>query len=298
MAHPLNRPELSEDKTIVTDGFGLLQPRIGVSLESANKSFFSRIFAGQGGIDPYSGAVSDVYQDLFGEGIFTGKGIYDVDAFLAVLGDTIPENRVLSHDLLEGSYLHAGLVSDIEFVDSYPYQFRSYTERMHRWIRGDWQLLPWLLSHVKNARGERVKNPLPFLARWKMLDNLKRSLLYPCLALIMFLAFCHLPGQAYVWLLFSLLCLSSTLLIAVVNSLADRSYRYYGQRFHTTIYYGLKAVLLQVGLLFLFLSGLQGVGRGDPQLVSRPVFKKTSAGLGHGCGCGEKAERQLRRYVS
>lgn len=275
MAHPLNRPELSEDKTIVTDGFGLLQPRIGVSLESANKSFFSRIFAGQGGIDPYSGAVSDVYQDLFGEGIFTGKGIYDVDAFLAVLGDTIPENRVLSHDLLEGSYLHAGLVSDIEFVDSYPYQFRSYTERMHRWIRGDWQLLPWLLSHVKNARGERVKNPLPFLARWKMLDNLKRSLLYPCLALIMFLAFCHLPGQAYVWLLFSLLCLSSTLLIAVVNSLADRSYRYYGQRFHTTIYYGLKAVLLQVGLLFLFLP-YQGYKALDAVIRSlyRVLFSK------------------------
>jgi len=122
MAHPLHRPVIDEQKGIVTEGYGLLQPRIGFDIESVNKSLFSRIFAGEEGIDPYASAISDVYQDLFGEGIFTGKGIYDLEVFQKLLKDAIPDNTVLSHDLLEGSYVRAGLVTDIEFIDGYPFK--------------------------------------------------------------------------------------------------------------------------------------------------------------------------------
>ena len=141
----------------MVSGYGLLQPRVAVDLESANRSHFSRIFAGQGGVDPYGSAASDVYHDLFGEGTYTGKGIFDVDAFLACLDRRLPQNAVLSHDLLEGSYLHAGLIGDVELTDGYPYQVSSYFSRLHRWVRGDWQLLPWL---GRSAGRETVCGPI------------------------------------------------------------------------------------------------------------------------------------------
>lgn len=176
MLHPLNRPVIDRRRGVVVSGYGLLQPRVAVDLESANRSHFSRIFAGQGGVDPYGSAASDVYHDLFGEGTYTGKGIFDVDAFLACLDRRLPQNSVLSHDLLEGSYLHAGLIGDVELTDGYPYQVSSYFSRLHRWVRGDWQLLPWLGRSVRNEEGERIKNPLGDLPRWKIVDNLRRSL--------------------------------------------------------------------------------------------------------------------------
>ena len=144
LAHPLNRPVLDPDTKKIVRGYGLLQPKIAISHNSANRSFFSRLFGGQSGIDSYSGAVSDPYQDLFQRGIFTGKGIYDVRVFHNILWDRIPENSILSHDLLEGSLVKAGLVTDIELIDDYPVTYLNALERMHRWVRGDWQLLPWL----------------------------------------------------------------------------------------------------------------------------------------------------------
>ncbi|HEX3043584.1 MAG TPA: glucoamylase family protein, partial [Bacillota bacterium] len=181
IAHPLNAPVLNSKKTRVIRGYGLLQPRISITHASINSSLFARLFGGKAGIDIYSGAVSDPYQDLFQYGIFTGKGIYDVKVFHQLLRLRIPENSILSHDLLEGSILHAGLVSDIELFDDYPSNYISSLSRMHRWVRGDWQLLPWLTSWTRNHKGHKTPVRLPLVARWQMLDNLRRSVLGPVL---------------------------------------------------------------------------------------------------------------------
>ena len=162
MAHILNRPEVKNG--IVVKGHALMQPRIGINLDISNKNIFTKIFAGAGGIDNYTNAISDVYQDNFGEGIFTGKGIYDVEVFSEVLKKEIPENTVLSHDLLEGSYLRCGLVTDVMLMDGYPTKYASFMNRLARWTRGDWQIYRWLKSKLNS------------LSKFKIFDNLRRSL--------------------------------------------------------------------------------------------------------------------------
>lgn len=253
MAHPLNRPIIDRRLGRVVEGYGLLQPRISVDIESANQTLFSRIFAGQGGIDPYTVAVSDVYQDLFGEAIFTGKGIYDIDVFQKTLKNAIPENTVLSHDLLEGSYVRVGLVTDIELIDGYPTRYNSYMARMHRWVRGDWQLIPWLRSKVRNRLGQYEQNPLSIISKWKIIDNLRRSLLAPALLLLIILGFGILPGNNLVWLLFAMLTIAFTLVTSTIDAVLAKSYRFYRERCHATIICGVKAALYQVGLLLMFL---------------------------------------------
>jgi cyclic beta-1,2-glucan synthetase len=200
MIHPLNLPHIDEEKGIVVRGYGLMQPRIGFDIESVNKSLFSRIFAGEEGRDPYASAVSDVYQDLFGEGIFTGKGIYDIDVFQKVLADAIPENTILSHDLLEGSYIRVGLVSDLELIDGYPSKYNSYAMRLHRWVRGDWQLLQWLGGRIRNKKGNKIKNPITAVSKWKIIDNLRRSLVAPALMLLSAFGFSIFPGNTLMWI--------------------------------------------------------------------------------------------------
>ena len=175
MAHILNKPQIDNEKNIVVNGYGIMQPRIGINLEDGNKSLFTKVFAGLPGTDAYANAISDVYQDNFGEGIYTGKGIYDLQVFSKILKNRMPENKILSHDLLEGNYLRCGLVSDIMLLDGYPYKYNSFTSRLHRWIRGDWQIIEWLFPNVKNAQGNRQKNPLNKLSKFKILDNLRRS---------------------------------------------------------------------------------------------------------------------------
>ena len=177
MAHILNEAILDNKKNIVKEGYGIIQPRIGIDIESTNKSLFTKIFAGIGGMDFYSNAVSDLYQDNFNEGIFTGKGIYDLEIFDKVLKNAIPENTVLSHDLLEGLYLKCGLATDIVLFDSYPSNFISYIKRASRWVRGDWQIIKWLKKKIKDKNGNTIINPLGELDRFKILDNLRRSLL-------------------------------------------------------------------------------------------------------------------------
>jgi len=253
MMHTLNRPVIDKNKGIVVDGYGLLQPRIGVDLESANKSLFSRIFAGEYGIDPYSNAVSDIYQDLFGEGIFTGKGIYDLEVFYNLLKDAIPQNTVLSHDLLEGSYVRAGLVTDIELIDSFPSKYISFSNRAHRWVRGDWQLLRWLGPTVVNNKGNRVKNPLSIISRWKILDNIRRSLVSPLLMLIIVLGFGILPGNCFFWLGISVLAQAFPLVTGVIDHILSKKFRTRSQKRHIPVITGLKATLLRVLLLFIFL---------------------------------------------
>lgn len=186
MAHPLNRPQFDSARKIVTEGYALLQPRVDVSLTSANRSWFARLHAGDAGIDPYTRAVSDVYQDLFREGSFIGKGIYDVDAFERALAGRLPENRILSHDLLESVFARCALVSDVKLYEAYPSRYLVDVGRRRRWIRGDWQIVRWLLPWVTGADRPRIANPISALSRWKIFDNLRRSLVPIALLLFLF----------------------------------------------------------------------------------------------------------------
>jgi len=176
MAHPLNRPILDPETNTVAEGHALLRPQVAISVDSAQRSWIARIFSGLPGFDPYSALVSDVYHDLHGVASFTGKGIYDVQAFDAAVGERFPENAILSHDLIEGEHARTGLVP-VELVEDYPATYGAFSKRKHRWVRGDWQLLPWLFSHPPVLGGRAAKNPLAALSRWKIVDNLRRSLL-------------------------------------------------------------------------------------------------------------------------
>jgi cyclic beta-1,2-glucan synthetase len=176
IAHLLNRARIDPLRRVVVEGYGILQPGVATIVEATSETWFSRWNQGDTGIDPYTQSVSDVYQDLFGEGSFIGKGIYDVDAFVDTMADRFPDNRILSHDLLEGCYARAGLVGDIRVHESFPATYAGDAARRHRWMRGDWQIAGWLFPTVPNATGGRVANPLDGLARWKILDNLRRGL--------------------------------------------------------------------------------------------------------------------------
>jgi len=191
MAHPLNRPSIDRSSGRVVEGHAVLQPRITPSLPAAGEgSLFLRVFAGPCGIDPYAAAVSDVYQDLLGEGSYTGKGIYDVDAFEKALAGRVPESSVLSHDLLEGIFARAGLVSDVDLVEDFPTRYDVAAARQHRWARGDWQLLPWILGRGRDQTGDRQRAAIPLVGRWKMLDNLRRTLVAPASFLVLLVGWC------------------------------------------------------------------------------------------------------------
>ena len=198
VVHPLNRARFNPRAGRVTEGYGILQPRISVTFMSAASSLFARLYSGHTGVDPYTTAVSDTYQDLFGEGIFTGKGLYDVEAFTASLENSVPENALLSHDLFEGLHARVALVSDVELVDEYPSSVLSHARRQHRWIRGDWQILFWLFPFVPSPRGLK-RNPLPIIGRWKILDNLRRSLVAPTLLILLVAGWTVLPGPRWFW---------------------------------------------------------------------------------------------------
>ena len=185
MAHPLNRPIYSEKKKRIVDGYTILQPRVSNSLPADASSVYSRLHGNDPGTDPYTRATSDVYQDLFAEGSFIGKGIYDVDAFEKVLKDRLPENRILSHDLLEGSYARAGLITDVQLYEEFPSSYLTDMRRRHRWIRGDWQIATWVLPFVPAFKKKIVLNPLSALSKWKIFDNLRRSLVPVSLLLLL-----------------------------------------------------------------------------------------------------------------
>ncbi|MDA8220807.1 MAG: glycosyl transferase family 36 [Desulfitobacterium hafniense] len=222
MAHPLNIPLLNKEQTRVIRGYGLLQPRILVKHESLFRSRLAYWFAGVTGIDPYTFAISDPYQDLFGHGIFTGKGIYDLTVFDKILSHRFPDNTVLSHDLLEGGFLRAGLVTDIELMDDFPSNYYSYLQRMHRWVRGDWQLLRWFSPLVRNRRGTRLWVDLPIITRWQMLDNLRRSLLDPALLFLTILSVLGLPGWKMGWMGIVVSTIAIPFFIHSLNSFKQR----------------------------------------------------------------------------
>ncbi|MGH9627609.1 MAG: glucoamylase family protein, partial [Bryobacteraceae bacterium] len=207
IAHPLNRAVIHPVTNTVVDGYGILQPRVGVSIQSAVRSRLAAIYSGQTGFDIYTRAISDVYQDLYGEGSFTGKGIYDVDALRTTLDHTFPANALLSHDLIEGAYARAGLVSDIEVIDDYPSHFSAYSRRKHRWIRGDWQITRWLFPRVPDFFGRQVTNPTSLVSRWKILDNLRRSVIEPGTFLLFLAGWFYLPGGPLYWTIATLVLL-------------------------------------------------------------------------------------------
>ena len=187
MAHPLNRAQLSSDHRKVVGGYGIMQPRVNVDVEVTNKSRYAQLFAGLGGLDVYTTASFELYQDIFNEGSFCGKGIYDLRVFQEVLSGTFPENLILSHDLIEGCHIRCGLINDVELFDDNPSNYIDDAKRHHRWTRGDWQIKGWLKNQVRNEKGEKVKNQVNAIGRWKIFDNLRRSLLNPGL-LVMIVA--------------------------------------------------------------------------------------------------------------
>ena len=201
MAHPLNRPVYDPKKGRVIEGYAILQPRASISLTSTSGSWFTRLFAGEAGIDPYTREVSDVYQDLFGEGSFIGKGIYDVEAFSRAVHGRFPENLILSHDLLEGGYARSALVTDVDLIEEHPISYAMEASRKHRWTRGDWQLAGWLLPRVPGLDGKRRPNPLSPLTVWKLLDNLRRSLVPAALVAMLLGGWLWGPGPSWLWVL-------------------------------------------------------------------------------------------------
>ncbi|MFZ5720147.1 MAG: GH36-type glycosyl hydrolase domain-containing protein [Pseudomonadota bacterium] len=215
MAHPLNRPRLDPKRRRVVEGYGILQPRVTPSLPVSHEgSLFLRVFSRASGIDPYAAAVSDVYQDLFGEGSYTGKGIYDVDAFEAALAGRAPESAMLSHDLFEGIFARAGLASDVEVVEDFPARYDISARRHHRWVRGDWQLLPWMLGPLRGG--------VPAIGRWKMLDNVRRSLSAPSLVAALVAGWIAPADSASVWTAFILATMALPPLIPVLGQLRRR----------------------------------------------------------------------------
>jgi cyclic beta-1,2-glucan synthetase len=219
LAHPLNRPCFDEARQRVTEGYGILQPRVAASMASISRSRFARLFGGQTGIDPYTRAVSDVYQDVFGEGSFIGKGIYDIDAMRRAVSGRLPDNRVLSHDLLEGAYARSGLVSDVLLVEEFPSTHAIDCGRRHRWIRGDWQIMAWLRRRVP-GRGSRISNPISTLSQWKVLDNLRRSVMP--IAFVTLLALGWTMGAAWFATIAVLTLLIAPSFVTVLGNLSRR----------------------------------------------------------------------------
>ncbi|MEP6762823.1 MAG: glucoamylase family protein [Gemmatimonadaceae bacterium] len=230
IAHPLHHAVYDEGKGRIVRGYGILQPRVGVSLPSANRSHFASIMSGVPGVDPYTTAVSDVYQDLFHEGSFTGKGIYDVQAFERATSARFPENTLLSHDLIEGNYARAGLVTDIVVYDDYPARYLTATRRKHRWIRGDWQLLPWLSRKVPGPDGPE-KNRLSLLSQWKILDNMRRSVVEVAQLAFLLAGWTLLPGSPIRWTILACAAIGApwviSTLITLVRPPNDKSWRSY-----------------------------------------------------------------------
>jgi cyclic beta-1,2-glucan synthetase len=251
--HPLNRPLFDRSCGRVTEGYGILQPRVSVTMSSASGSLFARLYAGHTGVDPYTTAVSDTYQDLFGEGIFTGKGLYDVDAFMASLEGRVPENALLSHDLFEGLYARTALVTDVEVVDDYPSSVLAHTRRQHRWVRGDWQILWWLLPFVPTHSGF-TRNHLPLISRFKIFDNLRRSLLAPATLVLLLLAWTVLPGSPALWMAFVLAAIAFPLYPVVLEALAGRRPQQPWRAFWRATWEDAKTALARAALQLTFVA--------------------------------------------
>ena len=256
MAHILNTPILNEKGDLVISGHALMQPRVGIGLLESRKSVFTQIYAGEGGTDSYTNVISNLYQDNFDEGIFTGKGIYDLNIFSKVLNNEIKENTVLSHDLLEGNYLRCGLASDILLMDGYPSNYMSFRTRLYRWIRGDYQILPWMKSTIENRKGEIKKNPLKLLSKYKIFSNIVRSKQEVAVfALLLFFTIISIATSFIPWEVFIIAIVSviiPTILDVVNNIITRKEGNIKTKRFVKTID-GIKASFLRAILDLLLI---------------------------------------------
>ena len=265
LAHPLNQAIIDREKNIVVAGYGILQPRVRVSVQSASRSRLASIYSGQTGMDIYTHAVSDVYQDLYGEGIFAGKGIYEVAVVRSVLEHRFPQNALLSHDLIEGAYARAGLVTDIEVVEDYPSHYSAYNRRKHRWLRGDWQITSWLSARVPDETARMVPNPISVVSKWKILDNLRRSLVEPATFLLFILSWLVLPGSARDWTIAAVCILFVPLwfefLFNLVRSLAEKRASVARDAVHTLFTANFNILLSLIFLCHQMLVAMDAVVR-------------------------------------
>jgi cyclic beta-1,2-glucan synthetase len=272
LAHPLNRPRFDARLGRVVEGYGVLQPRITPTLPVGRQgSLFQRIFSGPAGIDPYAAAVSDVYQDLFGEGSYTGKGIYDVDAFSAALAGRVADGAMLSHDLFEGLLARAGLVTDVELFEEFPSHFAAAAARQHRWARGDWQLLPWIFGRGPARGGKRLTTPIPLAGRFKMFDNLRRTLLAPAAFLTLVSGWMLRGAEPALWTAFVLAVLGLPALIHVAAGVVPQR-RGISKRSH------LRAVASDFGI-FLAKTGLTLTFLADQAWLMADAISRTLARL-------------------
>ena len=255
MAHPLNRPSLDPVSGRVIEGYGVLQPRVTPSLpKNSEGSLFQRVFTSPSGLDPYAFAISDVYQDLFGEGSYSGKGIYDVDMFEAALAQRIPESTLLSHDLLEGIFARSGLVTDIEVVEEFPSRYYVAAARQHRWARGDWQLLPWIFGHGRNASSEHDRSAIPFVGRWKMLDNLRRTFSAPAIYLALLAGWMLPLDAAVVWSAFVVATFAIPAFIPAAVGIMPRRFNLSQRRHWYMVGADFGLALFQLGLLVTLIT--------------------------------------------
>jgi cyclic beta-1,2-glucan synthetase len=255
MAHRLNRPRFDATVGRVVAGYAVLQPRVTPALPVGHEgSRFQRIFSSMNGIDPYAAATSDVYQDVFGEGSYAGKGIYDIDAFEAALADRVPESSLLSHDLFEGIFARAGLVSDIEVVEDFPSRYDVASRRHHRWARGDWQLLPWILGRGPLGGANRSRYAIPTIGRWKMLDNLRRTLSAPA-CMLSLLAGLALPlAAASIWISFVLLTILLPTLLPLLSAVLPRRGGVTSRSHIDALSADIRIALAQSTLIVIFLA--------------------------------------------
>jgi cellobiose phosphorylase len=258
IAHPLNRPVYSADKGRIVEGYAILQPRASISLVSADQSWFAKLFAGDSSVDPYTREVSDVYQDIFGEGSFIGKGIYDVDAFRLAVDGRFPENLILSHDLLESGYARSALVSDVDLIEEHPASYVIDISRRHRWIRGDWQLAGWLLPSVPGPKKasvtqqKRCHNQLTALLVWKIFDNLRRSLVSPSLLALLLFGWLSEVASAWIWtLLVAGLVFTPTLLSILIEAVRKPATRTWWTHCILTSRFAVRPLLLSMLTLVL-----------------------------------------------
>ncbi|MCR4829340.1 MAG: hypothetical protein K5864_07760 [Bacteroidales bacterium] len=254
MAHPLNRAQLSADGHRVDRGYGIMQPRVNVDVEVTNKSRYAQLFAGLGGLDVYTTASFELYQDIFNEGSFCGKGIYDLRVFQQVLKGTFPENLILSHDLLEGCHIRCGLINDVELFDDNPSNYIDDAKRHHRWTRGDWQIISWLGRRVRNEKGERVRSQVNTIGRWKIFDNLRRSMLSLALVVMLLVGFSELTLIHPIWfLVVALVAVASPIVFFILGQVTHlprfgRRYKYY-----MTLMRGFKVIVYRSLVQFALL---------------------------------------------
>ena len=249
MAHPMNKPIYNSEGTKVIKGYGIMQPRVNVDIESTNQSLYSQIFAGIGGFDTYSAIMPNVYQDSFYEGSFVGKGIYDIRAVDKVLSNAFPDNLILSHDLLEGNYLRCGYVSDVELIGDFPAKFLVDVSRHHRWARGDVQIIGWLKRKVLNKDNKKVKNPINLLGKYKILDNILRMFLNPMLLLILILAFTLDKETSYLWFLLVVMEIAISI-IFFLRSKINKKNKDVKEVYYKKFYIGGKSIISRAYIVF------------------------------------------------